>query len=205
MAAAAAQVALEARLLEGRGADDAMRQLVADLVGFHRREEKPAWWAFFDRQECSVDELIDDGECLGGLEADGEDWITPVGKSLTFRYRYPEQETKLGVGNTVHIASTGERAGIIEAMDEANRLLVVKRGAASGELPRSLALMPGGPLDSQILRQTVRVFAEGIANGTGRHPHIEAFLRRTPPHLQGREPGQPIVSGGGLCRPAAST
>ena len=33
---------------------------MADLVGFHRREAKPAWWAFFDRQERSVEELQDD-------------------------------------------------------------------------------------------------------------------------------------------------
>ena len=48
---------------------------MADLVGFHRREAKPAWWAFFDRQERSAEELAEDADCLGGCVADGEDWI----------------------------------------------------------------------------------------------------------------------------------
>jgi len=48
---------------------------MADLVGFHRREAKPAWWEFFDRQERSAEELQDDDECLGGCVADGENWI----------------------------------------------------------------------------------------------------------------------------------
>jgi uncharacterized protein len=95
------QTALEAALVSDPGAPDAeARQIMADLLGFHRREAKPAWWAYFDRQERSAVELQDDDECLGGCVSDGEDWIGKDRKSLTFRYRYPEQETKLreGVG-----------------------------------------------------------------------------------------------------------
>ena len=71
-----AQAALEAALVSDPEVPDAeARQLMADLVGFHRREAKPAWWAFFDRQERSAEELQDDDECLGGCVADGKDWI----------------------------------------------------------------------------------------------------------------------------------
>ena len=73
---------------------------MADLVGFHRREAKPAWWAFFDRQERSAEELAEDADCLGGCVADGEDWIGREKRSFTFRYRYPEQETKLTAGSS---------------------------------------------------------------------------------------------------------
>jgi hypothetical protein len=100
-----AQAALEAALVSDQDAPDAeARQLMADLVGFHRREAKPAWWAYFDRQERSVEELQDDDECLGGCIADGEAWIGKDKRSLTFRYRYPEQETKLRGGSAVYIA-----------------------------------------------------------------------------------------------------
>src|SRR6478672_8840316 len=58
-----AQAALEAALVADPEAPDTeARQLMADLVGFHRREAKPAWWAFFDRQERTEEELLDDGE-----------------------------------------------------------------------------------------------------------------------------------------------
>ena len=33
-------------------------RLTADLVDFHRREDKPEWWAFFDRQEAETEALI---------------------------------------------------------------------------------------------------------------------------------------------------
>lgn len=98
---------------------------MADLVGFHRREAKPAWWAFFDRQERSAEELQNDGECLGGCVADGKDWKGQDKRSLTFRYRYPEQETKLREGSAVHISATGEAAGTIFALEEASSVVTL--------------------------------------------------------------------------------
>jgi predicted RecB family nuclease len=189
-----AQAALEAALVADPEAPDAeARQLMADLVGFHRREAKPAWWAFFDRQEWSVEELQDDDECLGGCVADGGDWIGKDKRSLTFRYRYPEQETKLREGIAVCIAATGKPAGTIFALDETSRLVTLKRGAAKGELPKELSLMPGGPLDTDALRDSVWVVARDMVSGGHAFPHIGALLRREAPRLFGRSIGAPII------------
>ena len=46
------------------------RELVGHLLEFHRRENKPAWWAMFNRQQLSEEELIEDAECIGGLRRD---------------------------------------------------------------------------------------------------------------------------------------
>jgi hypothetical protein len=189
-----AQAALEAALVSDPEAPDAgARQLMADLVGFHRREAKPAWWAYFDRQERSVAELQDDDECLGGCIADGEDWIGSDKRSLTFRYRYTEQETKLREGADVCIAATGKAAGIILAIDEASGIVTLKRGAAKGELPKELSLMPGGPLNTDALRDAVWTVARDMAAGGGAFPHVGAILRRDAPRLLGRSPGAPII------------
>ena len=49
--------------------DRRMRYLLGNLLAYHRREEKPAWWTFFDRCE-NVDELLEfDKEAIGGLSA----------------------------------------------------------------------------------------------------------------------------------------
>jgi uncharacterized protein len=151
----ATQAELETALVANpEGADADARQLMADLVGFHRREAKPAWWAFFDRQERGADELQDDDEYLGGWVATAE-WIGQEQRSLTFRYHYPEQETKLREGSAVHLAATGEAAGIILSLDEAARVIVLKRGKTKGELPREVSLIPGGPLKTEALRSAV--------------------------------------------------
>jgi uncharacterized protein len=52
------------------GATDEQRALwlMAQLVDYHRREDKPVWWAFFERRGMSADELVDDSESIGDLQ-----------------------------------------------------------------------------------------------------------------------------------------
>jgi uncharacterized protein len=59
----------KASLLSSTQADElAARVLLVHLLGFHRRELKPAYWAYFDRQEKSTEELLQDPEALAALE-----------------------------------------------------------------------------------------------------------------------------------------
>ena len=46
-----------------------VKELLAHLLEFHRREEKPIWWRRFDRMEMQENELIDDPDCLGAIAA----------------------------------------------------------------------------------------------------------------------------------------
>ena len=43
------------------------RWLMAHLLHYHRREEKPVWWAYFNRLEMSQEELVEDSEAIGEL------------------------------------------------------------------------------------------------------------------------------------------
>ena len=52
--------------------------LVAAAVGFHRREEKPYWWAHFDRLSAAAETLEDDREAMVIREARiVDDWHIP--------------------------------------------------------------------------------------------------------------------------------
>ncbi|HSW24712.1 MAG TPA: TM0106 family RecB-like putative nuclease, partial [Burkholderiaceae bacterium] len=62
------------RLVDALPADHAawthehrMRELTWQLLDFHRRADKPHWWAHYDRMEADEGELIEDLECLAGL------------------------------------------------------------------------------------------------------------------------------------------
>ncbi|MFZ0854481.1 MAG: TM0106 family RecB-like putative nuclease, partial [Hyphomicrobiaceae bacterium] len=68
-------------------------ELLFELAWFHEREDKPKWWAMFDRAERDTEELIDDPDSLGGLVAIGV--ARPEKKSQVRTYRYLQQETKL--------------------------------------------------------------------------------------------------------------
>ena len=44
------------------------RYLLANLLAYHRREEKPAWWQYYDRCE-NIDELLEfDKDAIAGLQ-----------------------------------------------------------------------------------------------------------------------------------------
>jgi len=76
--------------------------LIAELLWFHQRSQKPGWWALFERQAWSEDELVDDAESLGGLQLDIRTPPVQVKKSLDTTYVFPPQDTKLKVGDTPH-------------------------------------------------------------------------------------------------------
>ncbi len=69
--------------------DARVRDLVAELLWFHQRSQKPGWWALFERQAWSEQELVDDAESLGGLRVDTRRAAVPVKKSLDTTYRVP--------------------------------------------------------------------------------------------------------------------
>jgi predicted RecB family nuclease len=78
--------------LRGRGDD--ISTVLADVVGFHRREEKPMWWRMFDRADATPEELRDDAGCIEGVEAVGSPNAQKQSQLQTYRFD-PSQECKL--------------------------------------------------------------------------------------------------------------
>ena len=70
------------------------------MLDWHRREAKPDWWMYFARQKMSDDELLDDRECISGLEYVGD--VEQVKQSTVQRYEFAPQDHKFKVGDTPH-------------------------------------------------------------------------------------------------------
>ena len=189
----------EAAALRARLAPVAMRlgadiaELLFDLNYFHKREDKPAWWAIFDRLAADGDELIDDLECIAGLEAVGPP-VQVTAQSFERTYRFPAQETKLRGGKKPCIKPADMPEGIdLRSVDIASNTLVLRRSKAKGPLPDSLHLLPPQPLRNTILRDSIRCVTEALIAGSTRHRAIEDLLARRAPRLAGREAG-PIIA-----------
>src|SRR6266545_2793468 len=90
--------ALRQRLLDGAEPGSA-RWLAGELLEYHRREARPGWWwHFMRRDQMSNEELIDDGEAIGGLVPTGA--AVADKKSLIYTLTFPTQQYKLGLGDT---------------------------------------------------------------------------------------------------------
>jgi predicted RecB family nuclease len=86
-----ARLELAARLHER---EDAVSQVLGDLIGFHRREDKPLWWKMFDREQAPAEELRDDPSCVQGITAVGSPRIRKQSLIQTYQFD-PSQECKL--------------------------------------------------------------------------------------------------------------
>lgn len=177
------------------GAADHMRELAWQMLDFHRRAEKPHWWAHYARMEADEAELMDDLECLAGLQADASRPPQPEARSLRYFYTVPEQESKLADGDKVVRTDTGEGLNELQ-FDEATRCASVKIGTARPRPPERLSLGPGAPPDTGDLVDALYRFADSLLGGNGRYAALEGLLRRDPPRLLGRLSGEPIVGQG---------
>jgi len=84
-----------------------VQELLAWLIGFHKREAKPIWWTVFDRQKRTDQELVEDSDCLGGLVRTATPPVRDK-QSLLYEYRFDSvQDTSVfsGAFSLIHSAA----------------------------------------------------------------------------------------------------
>jgi predicted RecB family nuclease len=174
-----------------------LRWYLANTVDYHWNESKPEWWRFHYRRE-NVDELTEfDHDCLGGLRV--RDDIPPRKdkKSQVFAFEFPPQQHKFRAGNTVIDPDTGKRAGTIVSIDDEARLVELK--CAGSVRPSALrALMPGGPMSTQVLESALLDLGQKYLDRTLQtdRPAIVDVLSAAVPRLRDRERGATIQPAG---------
>jgi hypothetical protein len=101
------------------------RWLLAQMLEWHRREEKSGWWEYFRLCELSDTEIEEDKSALGGLSYVGE--VGRVKRSAIQRYRFPPQDYAVDRAYEVHDPKTQKSAGDFVAIDELNLTIDLKR------------------------------------------------------------------------------
>jgi uncharacterized protein len=174
---------------ESRTGEQQARWLLAQLLGYHRREKKSQWWEYFDRCDMSELELLEDGHAIGGLVPDGEP--EKVKRSSWRRYHFPaDQEHRLKVGDRPHDPATRKKAGEIVEIGEATVRL--NHGLTIAATPR--ALIPSVDFSDRefkdaLRRLASRAVAEGF-DGSGYARAGRDILLRQPPRLVGGNAGE---------------
>ena len=170
-----------------------LQELMFHLLGFHRRTEKPVWWALFARQQASDEELLDDIEVIACMTQASE----PVanGDGWDCCYQFPEQEFKL---------KTGDNCSIVESMVEIESVVIDedKRIASfyckGDDAPPSsgMAIGTGLPINTQVIQNAYKRFVDAYLAGLDKYSAGLALLRRAAPRILGQAPGQPLIAPG---------
>jgi len=173
-AAEQAEAALASRLR------DAGQSLLAGLVGWHRREDRPRWWEFFRVGDLDDEMLVEDGSTIGGLSAPVQ--VGEVKSSFLWRYDFEPQDCRLSVGSgAIDVNDPHAVLGTVVELDPVAGHIVLKRGKRTPPAhPRGFG--PSGPINVGVLQSAIaRVGAQVLA---GESPLGRALLeRQVPPQL----------------------
>jgi predicted RecB family nuclease len=133
-----------------RSKEQHARWLLAQLLNWHRREDKAFWWRFFELCGMTDEELVDEREALGRITFDVD--LGPDKQSVLERYRFPIQDHGMKVGREVvnpESVKPGEgrkmsfsAAGVVTEVDEIGLTITIRRGAAGQRMGRPKALIP---------------------------------------------------------------
>jgi len=174
---------IRSALLAGVSAETGEQQaraLLADLLDWHRREDKPAWWRYFYLRTLSPAELIGEPDALGGLT--GGDVVDRVARSVVRRFSFPPQEHKFSPGDKARDPATDKQWSIY-AVDDARGTIDLKIGNTYPG-PWPAALIEDGPLGTKHQGERLRdlgdrVVREGVS---GQDAATALLLRRPPEH-----------------------
>jgi predicted RecB family nuclease len=178
--------------------------LVSAARGYHRREDKPFWWAHFDRLNYPVDEWADDTDVFIVSDAKlAVDWNRPTkARKLQRRIQLAgelargalnsdvfalyEPPAPAGLTDSPDRRAAG-RATVSEADDwtAPTEVTVVERTTQDGNTFHQLpfALAPGPPIPTTPLRDSIQSTAATVAAGLPQLPRTAVFdilLRRRP-------------------------
>ncbi len=190
---------LSERILENLPASGDARtiaELLAHLVEFHRRDNKPMWWAMFERAAMTHDELYDDLACIAGLTLKGEPVIDK--KSLVATYVFdPDQETKINGKSKVIMAHCLDAKPNVVSFD-ASGTIQLKMGIAAlnakleGSFPSQLSLIPDEFVSPKVIVESIFDIASEWAD-KGKVPScLRRLILRQAPHLKGIPSGTPL-------------
>jgi len=158
--------------------------LISQMLEYHRREDKSAWWEYFRQCDLTEDELVEDKNAVGGLR-----YVGPVGqvkKSIVHRYSFPAQDHSIDRALQIHDPKTRASAGTVVDLDDLNGTIDIKRGMTS-QVPHPTALVPQNVLGADAQRDSlIRLglwIAENGVSGSGPFQAARDLLLRQPPRI----------------------
>lgn len=178
--------------------------LVSAARGYHRREDKPFWWAHFDRLNFPVDEWADNTDVFVAETASvSVDWHIPPrarkrqrrvtmrgelarGDLMTEVFALYDPPAPASMSDNPDRRAAG-RARVVEVDDPAvpSEVVIAERVGNDGntfdQLP--FALTPGPPIATTAMRESIESTAAAVAAGLPQLPRtaiIDVLLRRAP-------------------------
>ncbi len=175
--------------------------ILAQLLEWHRREDKVDWWEFFRLNTMTDAELLDEPAGIADLTFERRLETTKRGVVVD-RYRFPPQDTEFEEQDDAFAPGREKASPVakVEAIDVEHRTIDLRKGVARADLhPNALfkhERVSNPEAVGALLRLGEFVRDHGI-DGAGRHRAArDLLLRRNPRLVAGsplRQPGESTV------------
>ncbi len=172
---------------EERDEEQQARWILANILDWHRREEKSVWWEHFRLAELSEEDLRDERAGLSGLS-----FLRQAGgtaRAPIHRYRFPPQETELRGGEDLRNLG-GDKLGKVEAISFDDCTVDIKKRQDSvATHPQAVFALTY--VNAQVLKDSLVRLGEYVAQhglrGEGPNRVARDLLLKEAPRVGGQE------------------
>ena len=170
---------------EQRSAEQQARWLLANVIDWHRREDKAVWWEYFRLADLAPDDLLQERAGLAGLTF--VETIGGTARAPVQRYAFTPQETELRGSEDLYIAG-GAKLGKLEAISFEDRTIdIKKRQDTAGTHPDAIfahTYVSGQVMADALVRIGEYVAEHGVS-GVGPYQAARDLLLRIAPRVSG--------------------
>jgi len=192
-----------------RTREQAARWMMAQLLDWHRRENKAAWWEGFRLADLDDDDLMEERAGIGGLRHLTRVSFDKKRKIAVDRYEFEKQETTARVDDEVYRRDEehardaaedrsdgeqrrerpGEKIGTIVSMDLAQHTVDIKKTKKTADVHPPAVFAWDSPIGTNTLGDALLRIGEWVTqNGVdapGMYRAGRDLLWRRPPRLRG--------------------
>jgi uncharacterized protein len=167
-----------------RDEEEQARWLMAQLLEWHRREEKAGWWEYFRLLDLPLEDYEDERSALANLTFEQTVGGTP--RKPVHRYVFPPQEHDVRRNDEVCVPVTGKPIGKIVRLDVAAHTVDIEHTGRFADLrPERIfvrRMVSPRPKPSVLLEIGRWIAANGI-DTTGPHRAARDLLLKRPPRF----------------------
>ncbi|MDB9795885.1 TM0106 family RecB-like putative nuclease [Pelagibacteraceae bacterium] len=200
------------KLIEKNCRDEQIKQILKDVLGFHKREEMIYWQSIFNRAAQKNDEdLIDDAKCIGFMEkinqGQGKDG---KGKVINiFTYKFLKQDFKVQEKDSVINATDGNldtyAVGKVLSIDESKKDENIIEISSTKDLPEILSIAKGDFYDHNKIIDAIRRFVASAITGEKKYKATYEILKKSYPKIKNIKEGEVIIKEGDFLKESFKT
>jgi len=170
-----------------RSEEEAGRWMLANLLDWHRRENKACWWEGFRLADLDDEKLLDERVALAGLKF--VERVAIDNKIPVDQYAFEKQETEVRADKDLY--HRGKKFGCVVSIDPVKRTVNIRKTKKTSEFHPSSVYMWDAAINTDaqcgsLCRIGEWVVKNGI-DAPGPYRAGRDLLLRRPPRLAGRE------------------